>query len=155
MRDNVGHPFDPSPIIQKSVANVINNVTFGRRYDYLDPHFLRHLDILDRNMRIVGNSAILNLFPFLKNLPGDLFGFKRLLTEANSVKADFLMRIAYRIKSFHGHGCFYAGGTDSMFVMGNAEPAHASFLDATKASHFVNHKKSFDVVIVANALFSL
>ena len=76
-------------MIQKAVSNVINSVTFGQRYEYLDPMFLRHTDILDKNFRAIGNSGALAMFPFLRFLPGDMFDYKRMKRDIKAVYDDY------------------------------------------------------------------
>ena len=85
----MGRPFDPASMIQKAVSNVINSVIFGQRYEYLDPMFLRHTDILDKNFRALGNSGALAMFPFLRFLPGDMFDYKRMKRDIKIVFNDY------------------------------------------------------------------
>ena len=68
---------------------MINSVTLGQRYEYLDPLFLRHLDILEKNFRALSNSGALVIFPFLRHLPGDLFEFKRMKRDLKGVFDDY------------------------------------------------------------------
>ena len=88
-RDNIKRTLDPASIIQKAVSNVVNNVTFGQRYEYVDPMFLRHIDILEKNFRVLGNSGALAMFPFLKYLPGDFFEYKRMRRDTESAFEDY------------------------------------------------------------------
>ena len=48
---------------------------------------------MEKNIRILGNSGALTLFPFLKHLPGDWFEYKRLKRDSLSIQGDYLDRI--------------------------------------------------------------
>ena len=93
LQDNSGQPYDPAPLINKTVSNVINNVIFGRRYAYDDPCFVRHVETLEANMRILGNCGALSVFPFLKYLPGDYFKYKHLKKQNALLEEDIRQRI--------------------------------------------------------------
>lgn len=41
-----GRPFSPRALVDKAVSNVISSLTFGRRFEYDDPRFLKLLDRL-------------------------------------------------------------------------------------------------------------
>ncbi|XP_069486964.1 cytochrome P450 2U1 isoform X2 [Ambystoma mexicanum] len=84
--------FDPLPIINNAVSNIICSVAFGRRFDYTDKEFTTMLCFASRGLEISINSqAILsNLCSWFYYLP---FGpFKELRQIVNDVTA-FLKRI--------------------------------------------------------------
>ena len=66
MERNTDTPLNPQPFIQKSVANVIGSVTFGKRMEYEDPIFIKYMKIFNRSIQIVGNSGVINTFPFVR-----------------------------------------------------------------------------------------
>ena len=66
MKKNIDKPLYPQPIIQKSVANVIASVTFGKRMDYEDPIFIKYMKIFNRSLQVIGNSGVVNTFPFVR-----------------------------------------------------------------------------------------
>jgi len=66
MLKNVNKPFYPQPVLQKSVANVIASITFGKRMDYQDPVFLKYLEIFNRTIEIIGISGAINTFPLVQ-----------------------------------------------------------------------------------------
>nr|XP_044634585.1 vitamin D(3) 25-hydroxylase-like isoform X2 [Equus asinus] len=45
--DQAGRPFSPNALLNKAVSNVIASLTFGRRFDYKDPCFLKILDLME------------------------------------------------------------------------------------------------------------
>ena len=59
-------PLNPQPFIQKSVANIFGSVTFGERMDYEDTIFIKYTQIFNRSIQIVGNSGVINTFPFVR-----------------------------------------------------------------------------------------
>ena len=66
MEENTDKPFYPQPLLQKSVANVIASVTFGKRMDYDDTMFTKYMKTFNRIMRKIGSNGIVNIFPFLR-----------------------------------------------------------------------------------------
>ena len=66
MEKNTDKPFYPQPLLQKSVANVIASVTFGKRMDYDDPVFTKYMKIFNRSITEIGSNGIVNIFPFLR-----------------------------------------------------------------------------------------
>ncbi|XP_070362887.1 cytochrome P450 2D14-like isoform X3 [Equus asinus] len=45
--DQAGRPFSPNALLNKAVSNVIASLTFGRRFGYKDPCFLKILDLME------------------------------------------------------------------------------------------------------------
>ncbi|CAL1535290.1 unnamed protein product [Lymnaea stagnalis] len=68
-----GAEFDPRYCIQTAVSNIICSISFGQRFDHEDLEFKELLNIFDENMKVSGATALVNYFPFLEYLPGDLF----------------------------------------------------------------------------------
>ncbi|KAK2156658.1 hypothetical protein LSH36_208g04093 [Paralvinella palmiformis] len=89
MEKNTKKPLYPQPIIQKSVANVIASVTFGKRADYEDPAFTKYMKIFNRSIKVMGNSGVINTFPFVRFLPGDLFHFKQLRSDIDYLNSEY------------------------------------------------------------------
>ncbi len=78
IQDTQPMQFDPIDYIEKAVANITCSMLFGERYEYSSPRFHTYLSTLNANMRLIGTAGILNIFPALKYLPGDLFSYKKL-----------------------------------------------------------------------------
>ena len=68
MEKNTDKPFYPQPLLQKSVANVIASVTFGKRMDYDDPVFTEYMKIFNRSITVAGNTGVATIFPFLRQV---------------------------------------------------------------------------------------
>ncbi|XP_051008631.1 cytochrome P450 2K6-like [Acomys russatus] len=62
-----GKPFEIKKVLNASVANVIVSVLLGQRFDYQDPQFLRLLNLIGENVKLIGNPGIVlfNMFPIL------------------------------------------------------------------------------------------
>ena len=88
LREKACQPYDIAQLFHSAVSNVINNVIYGRRYPYGDPLFLKHIYFGQVHVSVVGSGGLLNLWPFLKYLPGDLFKFKRLDAITNEFQSD-------------------------------------------------------------------
>ena len=64
-----GTPFDPSDLITGAVSNVINSLTFGKRFEYSDPEFKRLQYLVDKRMENSGKEFLAMSMPFLLRLP--------------------------------------------------------------------------------------
>ncbi|KAL8563687.1 hypothetical protein ACOMHN_050515 [Nucella lapillus] len=76
-----GAPVDMTRMTQISVANNVCSITFGKRYEYNDPEFIRYLENMDVFLKYSTGSTVLNYLPMLGYLPGD--PFKKNLVLAN------------------------------------------------------------------------
>ncbi|XP_029002913.1 cytochrome P450 2J6-like isoform X1 [Betta splendens] len=85
-------PFDPVPLLNNAVANIICQIVFGRRFDYGDQRFQSMLRNLSQMAYLEGSiwALLFDSFPALmKHLPGphnDIFSSSRSL-EA-SIRAE-------------------------------------------------------------------
>uniref|UniRef100_A0A384D254 Cytochrome P450 2D15 n=1 Tax=Ursus maritimus TaxID=29073 RepID=A0A384D254_URSMA len=67
-----GRPFSPRALVDKAVSNVISSLTFGRRFEYDDPRFLKLLDRLQAGVEEDQGflHEFLNSIPVLLRIPG-------------------------------------------------------------------------------------
>ncbi|KAL3883905.1 hypothetical protein ACJMK2_030135 [Sinanodonta woodiana] len=80
IEQNSGAPLNLKDILIRSVSNVICGIVFGRRFSHEDKQFLEVLSNFSEDAKYLGNASILmNCFPFLQYLPGDLLGNKTIL----------------------------------------------------------------------------
>ncbi|XP_067453519.1 cytochrome P450 2J2-like [Thunnus thynnus] len=73
MEKEKGEPFDPVPLLNNAVANIICQIMFGRRFDYSDKNFQSMLKNLTEMAYLEGSiwALLYNAFPALmKHLPG-------------------------------------------------------------------------------------
>ncbi|GFO38655.1 cytochrome p450 2j2 [Plakobranchus ocellatus] len=77
-----GQPLDISKLVTVCVTNVICGVTFSKRFNHDDEAILQWLKSVNRLFELIGSSAAVNFFPFLKYVPDDRFKF-------NEVKSIF------------------------------------------------------------------
>ncbi len=61
--------FDPYFFITKAVSNIICSISFGRRFDYMDPEFNELLGLFRENGGQITFTSIVNFLPFLYKLP--------------------------------------------------------------------------------------
>ncbi|XP_012879182.1 PREDICTED: cytochrome P450 2U1 [Dipodomys ordii] len=68
-------PFNPFPIINSAVSNVICSLCFGQRFDYSNGEFKKMLSFMSRGLEICLNKQLLlvNICPWLYYLPFGLF----------------------------------------------------------------------------------
>lgn len=78
--------FDISTIIHTSLSNNVMSITIGRRFDYDDPTFKYFVHLLIDNANNSAFAGPLNFAPFLKKIPGDPFGARRI---SNNVRQTF------------------------------------------------------------------
>jgi hypothetical protein len=62
------------------------SITIGRRFDYDDPTFKYFVHLLIDNANNAAFAGPLNFAPFLKKIPGDPFGARRI---SNNVRQTF------------------------------------------------------------------
>nr|XP_014718456.2 cytochrome P450 2D14-like [Equus asinus] len=67
-----GRPFNPDALLNKAVSNVIASLTFGRRFDYKDPRFLKLLDLTEDLLKEQSGflPQVLNAIPVFLHIPG-------------------------------------------------------------------------------------
>ncbi|XP_054459002.1 uncharacterized protein LOC129094767 [Anoplopoma fimbria] len=73
MEKEKGEPFDPVPLLNNAVANIICQIVFGRRFDYSDHNFQSMLKNLTEMAYLEGSiwALLYDAFPALmKHLPG-------------------------------------------------------------------------------------
>ncbi|XP_035508739.1 cytochrome P450 2J2-like [Morone saxatilis] len=73
MEKEKGEPFDPVPLLNNAVANIICQIVFGRRFDYSDHNFQSMLKNLTEMAYLEGSiwALLYDAFPALmKRLPG-------------------------------------------------------------------------------------
>lgn len=84
----IGQPFDIKPLIQMSISNIVCSIVYGKRYDYQDPEFRKLIANMSTVFEKGSFTGAINFFPFLRFLPGDLFGVKK-LKECYQVEVEF------------------------------------------------------------------
>ncbi|XP_076462146.1 cytochrome P450 2U1-like [Babylonia areolata] len=85
-----GQPVDLHRLTTVSVANNISYIIFGTFFHYDDPTITKYFQAVEDNFRRLGSAAVVNFFPFLQYLPGDLFGIKKILSNMRVIREEFL-----------------------------------------------------------------
>ncbi|OWF45795.1 cytochrome P450 2C23-like [Mizuhopecten yessoensis] len=85
--DKNGEPFFLGAIAQISISNIICSIAFGERYDHDDKEFKNLLHMLDKAFFLTAKATIVNFFPFLRFLPGDMTYFKAMKTNLGNIRA--------------------------------------------------------------------
>ncbi|XP_046504971.1 cytochrome P450 2D14-like, partial [Equus quagga] len=70
--DQAGRPFSPDALLNKAVTNVIASLTFGRRFEYKDPLFLKLLDLTEEGVKEESGflRQVLEAIPVFLHIPG-------------------------------------------------------------------------------------
>ncbi|KAM5164330.1 cytochrome P450 2K4-like isoform 2-T2 [Mantella aurantiaca] len=69
-----GKPFENTIIMNAAVANIIVSILLGHRFNYEDPVFLRLMNLINENVRLVGSPMITlynSFFSVMRWLPGN------------------------------------------------------------------------------------
>ncbi|KAL8173111.1 UNVERIFIED_CONTAM: hypothetical protein K2H54_040175 [Gekko kuhli] len=91
-----GKPFETTTIMNAAVANIIASILLNKRYEYEDPTFIRLLNLVNENVRVLGSPSVMlyNMFPALGFLSG---GRKTVLKNTNElyafIQATFIERL--------------------------------------------------------------
>ena len=76
---NLNKPLDPRTLFSKATSNVISAIAFGERLAYDDDVFTRFVDIVGQVLSQLGGVSLLHVYPWLRHLPGDWVGYKKLM----------------------------------------------------------------------------
>ncbi|XP_045854548.1 cytochrome P450 2U1 isoform X1 [Meles meles] len=92
MQKHGEHPFDPFPIVNNAVSNIICSLCFGRRFDYTNSEFKKMLNLMSRALEICLNTQLLlvNICSWLYYLP---FGPFKELRQIEKDITTFLKKI--------------------------------------------------------------
>ncbi|XP_015273795.1 PREDICTED: cytochrome P450 2K3-like, partial [Gekko japonicus] len=83
-----GKPFETTTIMNAAAANIIVFILLGKRYEYEDPTFIRLLNLVNEEIRVLGSPSVMlyNMFPALGFLSG---GRKTVLKNSKEMR-DFI-----------------------------------------------------------------
>uniref|UniRef100_A0A0B7BCJ1 Cytochrome P450 n=1 Tax=Arion vulgaris TaxID=1028688 RepID=A0A0B7BCJ1_9EUPU len=77
LKESKGQPVDVKILTNISISNVICAIIIGKRFEHDDARFVRFMELLNNTVRLASKIALIDLFPFLYYIPGDLFHAKR------------------------------------------------------------------------------
>ncbi|KAK6189765.1 hypothetical protein SNE40_001761 [Patella caerulea] len=86
-----GRHFDMCRLSQKGVSNIISSMVYGKRFEYDDPVFNIFLDKSESMLQTIGHGSVLNVFPFLRFVPGDLFKYQSVLNDLDFIKDNIIL----------------------------------------------------------------
>ncbi|KAL3884073.1 hypothetical protein ACJMK2_030295 [Sinanodonta woodiana] len=93
VRSTQGHPFDIKKMLRLCVSNVMCGIVFGKRFNHDDRKFFTIIHNFDEDSKALGNASVLmNCFPFLHYLPGDIFN-SRMLMSHHAIYLEFFDEI--------------------------------------------------------------
>ena len=88
------NPFNPAPILNCAISNVICSIVMSTRFNHNDPKFLRFMHLFDEGFRLFNQTGPLAFFPILKHLPG----VKNTITEIKNCREEMLQFVQYIIE---------------------------------------------------------
>jgi hypothetical protein len=89
VKNQNGQAFDAKPFLHVSVSNVLCSIIFGKRFDYDDAMFKEMVRLLNECLTGAGRVSLIECFPFLRYLPGDLMGLKMLKRNMGKIEACY------------------------------------------------------------------
>ncbi|XP_075400058.1 cytochrome P450 2U1 [Tenrec ecaudatus] len=92
MQEQGGDPFNPFPLVNNAISNIICSLCLGRRFDYTNSEFKKMLHFMSRGLEIALNSQVLlvNICSWLYYLP---FGPFKELRQIEKDITTFLKKI--------------------------------------------------------------
>ncbi|XP_069129054.1 cytochrome P450 2B4-like [Argopecten irradians] len=87
-----GQPINPEYCLQACVANIICAISFGKRFEHGEPVFVELVNLIQENLSLIGPAGVLNVMPFLRYIPGDPVGVRKILNNAEKI-LKFLQNI--------------------------------------------------------------
>ncbi|CAL1535298.1 unnamed protein product [Lymnaea stagnalis] len=85
-----GEPFDPRPVTMLSISNIIAALMFGTDFRHSDSKMAACARLIGDQISLIESAAVLNFLPFLRHLPGDIFGFYKVLNLAESLEQGLI-----------------------------------------------------------------
>lgn len=95
-----GEPYDIKQTTSIAISNIICSIVFGNRYEYSDKRFHRLMFLLNENLRLNSVSGAINLMPWLRHVPGDLFSYKALVNSIEQLRLFAQDHIAEHRRTF-------------------------------------------------------
>ena len=86
-----------------TVANVTHDIVVGKSYEYDDPFFKRLVSIYEESFQILSSSGVLNFFPKLIYLPGDIFGIQGILKYKENIHRTYRKMCKEHLESLDQH----------------------------------------------------
>lgn len=89
VKNQNGQAFDVKPFIHVSVSNVLCSIIFGKRFEYDDVMLKEMVRSLNECLTGAVRVSLIEYFPFLRYLPGDLMGLKMLKRKMEKLDACY------------------------------------------------------------------
>ena len=86
-----------------TVANVTHDIVVGKSYEYDDPFFKRLVSIYEESFQIFSSSGVVNFFPKLIYLPGDIFGIQGILKYKEDIQKTYKKMCKEHLESLDQH----------------------------------------------------
>ncbi|XP_076466713.1 cytochrome P450 2B6-like [Babylonia areolata] len=140
VRDLQGQPTNLAKIAGVSMSNNICGVVFGRRFEYDNVSFLRYLELMRENLQLLRSTNLLNYLPWLRFLPGDRFGAKKILRNIAEMEQCFLIpQIQQHIDRENNKGRRHKHGGESSRESDDAEDDNNNDNDDDNHRHHHHH----------------
>ncbi|XP_067664352.1 cytochrome P450 2C3-like [Haliotis asinina] len=99
--DEGSKEFDCKDLIYTAMSNVICGVLFGKRqYDYNETRYAKLTSAFDGIFGEDGEVTIVDLFPAVRLLPGDVFNYKKLMKSIGVMKAELARLVEDSINNY-------------------------------------------------------
>lgn len=84
-----------------SLGNVICSLVFGDRLEHDDPQFVTCTKLIEEVLDNIGGAGPVNFIPWLKYLPGDVFGVQKTIENRDKVDSFLMDQIQQHKETFN------------------------------------------------------
>ncbi|XP_013394794.1 cytochrome P450 2U1 [Lingula anatina] len=103
-----GAAIDLKFLLVPAVSNIIHSIVFGYRNQFNDQEFQTFFKALDEMFKASAKAGIVNSFPWLRFLPGDMFGFHTMLSNLKKTRQYIQKKVHAHMESYNpsDHKCY-------------------------------------------------
>lgn len=85
-------PIDPKEYLTAHVSNIVYSILFGADFRFDDPKTEECVQLMAEQAVLLEGMIALDFLPFLRYLPGDIFGLKKTLTVNEYIETNLIKR---------------------------------------------------------------
>jgi 26-hydroxylase len=94
IEDEKTNPFNPAPILNCAISNVICSIIMSTRFHHNDKKFLRFMHLFEEGFRLFTTTGSLAFFPIMKYIPG----IANIINEININRTEMLEFVRFIVE---------------------------------------------------------